>query len=195
MNLSGESLRTHSFHDGDPRRTPDRSGPPRRRRHRRPWAGPTRRRDTSQPSGRRHGHRHRIDHVGRGIAAAAFITLMKVALELGGKNPQVIFPVADLDPRSDRGADAFHAHRGDEPGRRPATAHPQGDLRYAREPVRRDLHGQPRDEHRPGDRGMENGHPLAALTVANVAAGQVFDFAVNMEKAVAFDLKTKERIA
>ena len=30
---------------------------------------------------------------------------------------------------------------------------------------------------------------------ANVAAGQVFDFAVNMEKAVAFDPKTEERIA
>ena len=29
---------------------------------------------------------------------------------------------------------------------------------------------------------------------ANVAAGQVFDFAVNMEKAVAFDPKTEERI-
>ena len=30
---------------------------------------------------------------------------------------------------------------------------------------------------------------------ANVTAGQVFDFAVNMEKAVAFDPKTEERIA
>jgi multiple sugar transport system ATP-binding protein len=30
---------------------------------------------------------------------------------------------------------------------------------------------------------------------ANVAAGEVFDFAVNMEKAVAFDPKTEERIA
>ena len=30
---------------------------------------------------------------------------------------------------------------------------------------------------------------------ANVAAGQAFDFAVNMEKAVAFDPKTEERIA
>jgi multiple sugar transport system ATP-binding protein len=30
---------------------------------------------------------------------------------------------------------------------------------------------------------------------ANVTAGQAFDFAVNMEKAVAFDPKTEERIA
>ncbi len=39
--------------------------------------------------------------VGRGIAAAASSTLKKVALELGGKNPQVIFPDADLDSAAD----------------------------------------------------------------------------------------------
>ncbi len=39
--------------------------------------------------------------VGRGIAAAASGTLKKVALELGGKNPQVIFPDADLDSAAD----------------------------------------------------------------------------------------------
>ena len=39
--------------------------------------------------------------VGRGIAAAASGTLKKVALELGGKNPQVIFPDADLDTAAD----------------------------------------------------------------------------------------------
>ncbi len=39
--------------------------------------------------------------VGRGIAAAASTTLKKVALELGGKNPQVIFPDADLDSAAD----------------------------------------------------------------------------------------------
>lgn len=39
--------------------------------------------------------------VGRGIAAAASATLKKVALELGGKNPQVIFPDADLDSAAD----------------------------------------------------------------------------------------------
>ena len=39
--------------------------------------------------------------VGRGIAAAAGGTLKKVALELGGKNPQVIFPDADLDSAAD----------------------------------------------------------------------------------------------
>jgi betaine-aldehyde dehydrogenase len=39
--------------------------------------------------------------VGRGIAAAAAKTLKKVALELGGKNPQVIFPDADLDGAAD----------------------------------------------------------------------------------------------
>lgn len=39
--------------------------------------------------------------VGRGIAAAASATLKKVALELGGKNPQVIFPDADLESAAD----------------------------------------------------------------------------------------------
>jgi betaine-aldehyde dehydrogenase len=39
--------------------------------------------------------------VGRSIAAAASATLKKVALELGGKNPQVIFPDADLDSAAD----------------------------------------------------------------------------------------------
>lgn len=39
--------------------------------------------------------------VGRGIATAASATLKKVALELGGKNPQVIFPDADLDSAAD----------------------------------------------------------------------------------------------
>ncbi len=39
--------------------------------------------------------------VGRAIAAAASATLKKVALELGGKNPQVIFADADLDEAAD----------------------------------------------------------------------------------------------
>ena len=39
--------------------------------------------------------------VGKAIAAAASGTLKKVALELGGKNPQVIFPDADLDSAAD----------------------------------------------------------------------------------------------
>jgi acyl-CoA reductase-like NAD-dependent aldehyde dehydrogenase len=39
--------------------------------------------------------------VGKGIAAAATGTLKKVALELGGKNPQVIFPDADLESAAD----------------------------------------------------------------------------------------------
>ncbi len=39
--------------------------------------------------------------VGKTIAAAASRTLKKVALELGGKNPQVIFPDADLDAAAD----------------------------------------------------------------------------------------------
>lgn len=39
--------------------------------------------------------------VGRAIAAAASGTLKKVALELGGKNPQVIFADADLDQAAD----------------------------------------------------------------------------------------------
>jgi betaine-aldehyde dehydrogenase len=39
--------------------------------------------------------------VGKAIAAAATGTLKKVALELGGKNPQVIFPDADLESAAD----------------------------------------------------------------------------------------------
>ncbi|MDQ2064949.1 aldehyde dehydrogenase family protein [Xinfangfangia sp. CPCC 101601] len=39
--------------------------------------------------------------VGRSITAAASGTLKKVALELGGKNPQVIFPDADLESAAD----------------------------------------------------------------------------------------------
>jgi betaine-aldehyde dehydrogenase len=39
--------------------------------------------------------------VGQGIAAAASKSLKKVALELGGKNPQVIFPDADLESAAD----------------------------------------------------------------------------------------------
>lgn len=39
--------------------------------------------------------------VGRGIAAAASATLKKVALELGGKNPQVICSDADVDSAAD----------------------------------------------------------------------------------------------
>jgi len=39
--------------------------------------------------------------VGKAIAAAASGTLKKVALELGGKNPQVIFPDADLGSAAD----------------------------------------------------------------------------------------------
>ncbi|MGB8812510.1 MAG: aldehyde dehydrogenase family protein, partial [Paracoccaceae bacterium] len=39
--------------------------------------------------------------VGRAIVAAAAPTLKRVALELGGKNPQVIFPDADLDAAAD----------------------------------------------------------------------------------------------
>lgn len=39
--------------------------------------------------------------VGKSITAAASATLKKVALELGGKNPQVIFPDADLENAAD----------------------------------------------------------------------------------------------
>ncbi|MHA7875197.1 aldehyde dehydrogenase family protein [Roseivivax sp.] len=39
--------------------------------------------------------------VGKAITAAASGTLKKVSLELGGKNPQVVFPDADLDAAAD----------------------------------------------------------------------------------------------
>ena len=52
---------------------------------------------------------HRVDMVsftgstavGKRISASASATLKKVSLELGGKNPQVIFPDADLDQAAD----------------------------------------------------------------------------------------------
>lgn len=46
--------------------------------------------------------------VGKAIVAATSKTLKKVALELGGKNPQVVFPDADLDEAAD--AIAFGAY-------------------------------------------------------------------------------------
>ena len=39
--------------------------------------------------------------VGKSISATASATLKKVALELGGKNPQVVFPDADLESAAD----------------------------------------------------------------------------------------------
>ncbi len=53
-----------------------------------------------------HGHVNMITFtgstgVGKAIAASAAGTLKKVALELGGKNPQVIFPDADLESAAD----------------------------------------------------------------------------------------------
>ena len=62
---------------------------------------------------------------------------------------------------------------------------------------------QPRDGDRAGGVGhLRDDDPVAARTSiarmradAAVAPGQVFDFAVNMEKAVAFDPATEERIA
>src|SRR5574337_248917 len=46
--------------------------------------------------------------VGRAAMAAASATLKKVSMELGGKNPQVIFPAADMDAALD--AAAFGAY-------------------------------------------------------------------------------------
>lgn len=50
--------------------------------------------------------------VGRRIAATAGQSLKKVALELGGKNPQVIFPDADLDSAADAVAFGTHFNAG-----------------------------------------------------------------------------------
>ena len=46
--------------------------------------------------------------VGRAAVAASAATLKKVSMELGGKNPQVIFPDADMDAALD--AAAFGAY-------------------------------------------------------------------------------------
>jgi betaine-aldehyde dehydrogenase len=50
--------------------------------------------------------------VGRAIQSAASGTLKKVALELGGKNPQVIFPDADLDGAADAVTFGVHFNTG-----------------------------------------------------------------------------------
>ncbi len=50
--------------------------------------------------------------VGRRIAATAGESLKKVALELGGKNPQVIFPDADIDSAADAVAFGIHFNVG-----------------------------------------------------------------------------------
>ena len=51
--------------------------------------------------------------VGRSIAASASATLKKVALELGGKNPQVIFPDADLESAADAVAFGIYFNAGE----------------------------------------------------------------------------------
>lgn len=50
--------------------------------------------------------------VGKGIVQAASGTLKKVALELGGKNPQAIFPDADLDGAADAVTFGIHFNVG-----------------------------------------------------------------------------------
>ncbi|AUH33301.1 aldehyde dehydrogenase family protein [Paracoccus tegillarcae] len=51
--------------------------------------------------------------VGKRIVAAAAGTLKKVSLELGGKNPQVIFPDADLDAAADAITFGVHFNAGE----------------------------------------------------------------------------------
>jgi acyl-CoA reductase-like NAD-dependent aldehyde dehydrogenase len=50
--------------------------------------------------------------VGKGIVAAASGTLKKVALELGGRNPQAVFPDADLDDAADAVTFGIHFNVG-----------------------------------------------------------------------------------
>ena len=49
---------------------------------------------------------------GRGIAASAAATVKKVALELGGKNPNVVFADADFDAAVDNALNAAFVHSG-----------------------------------------------------------------------------------
>jgi len=51
-------------------------------------------------------------HTGRGIAASAAATVKKVALELGGKNPNVVFADADFDTAVDYALMAVFLHSG-----------------------------------------------------------------------------------
>ena len=51
-------------------------------------------------------------HTGRMIAAAAATTVKKVALELGGKNPNVVFADADFDAALDNALNAAFVHSG-----------------------------------------------------------------------------------
>ncbi|MFC7405004.1 aldehyde dehydrogenase family protein [Georgenia alba] len=51
-------------------------------------------------------------HTGRTIAAAAAPTVKRVALELGGKNPNVVFADADFDAAVDNALNAAFVHSG-----------------------------------------------------------------------------------
>ncbi|PKW15528.1 aldehyde dehydrogenase family protein [Saccharopolyspora spinosa] len=51
-------------------------------------------------------------HTGRKISAAAAPTVKKVALELGGKNPNVVFADADFEPAVDYALTAVFLHSG-----------------------------------------------------------------------------------
>ena len=51
-------------------------------------------------------------HTGRGIAAAAAGTVKKVALELGGKNPNVVFADSDFETAVDYALTAIFLHSG-----------------------------------------------------------------------------------
>ncbi|MFC4003210.1 aldehyde dehydrogenase family protein [Prauserella oleivorans] len=51
-------------------------------------------------------------HTGRTIAAAAAATVKKVALELGGKNPNIVFADADFDTAVDYALTAVFLHSG-----------------------------------------------------------------------------------
>lgn len=51
-------------------------------------------------------------HTGRGIAASAAATVKKVALELGGKNPNIVFSDADFDTAVDYALTAIFLHSG-----------------------------------------------------------------------------------
>ena len=75
-------------------------------------AGPRRRRAARRGPPRRPGVVHRRPETGKRIMAAAAATVKKVALELGGKNPNIVFADADLETALDFALTAVFLHSG-----------------------------------------------------------------------------------
>ena len=122
---------------------------------------------------------------GRAIMATAAATVKKVALELGGKNPNIVFADADLEVALDFALTAVFLHsgqvcsagarllrRGVDPRllrRRPRRA---GGRDPARRPLRRQGRDRPADQCRPPRQGGGVRRPRARRGSGAAAAGE-----------------------